>query len=51
MEKRGKKFEGICEINNLREIERIWHSSYSKTKLITKQKEQTTIYAIILYYN
>ena len=46
MEKRGKKFEGICEINNLREIESIWHSSYSKTKLKTKQKEQTTIYMI-----
>jgi hypothetical protein len=31
MEKRGKKFEGICEINNLREIESIWHSSYPGT--------------------
>jgi hypothetical protein len=40
MEKRGKKFEGICEIINLREIKSIWHGSYSKAKLKTKKKSK-----------
>ena len=40
-EKRGKRFEGICEIFTLREIISIWRSSYSKTKLKAKQKRHS----------